>query len=976
MSFFRSCAVKRLPLLVWLLLSGLVGSGVAGELDKRLAERIAASTSDELIPVWISLRQESSVARTRQLAESPELTREERYRQVLQALKSTHTTSQRQIVSALAGPLSDGRVKNLRKHWLANLITAEIAPSLLAELAARADVELIQQEPVVTLIAPEEIRSAPAQSSSVESNLSYIRAPQAWGMGYTGKGRLVCSFDTGVNGEHPAIKNSWNGANGDSLASWYDPTTNQRSPHTFSGVNVNPWHGSHVMGIILGRSGADTTGVAPDASWISAAVIDIAGASIVQAFEWAADPDGDPNTVADLPDVINHSWGVQEIGCADPFFELIDNIEALGVVNIFAAGNEGSIGGTIRNPAVRALDSIDCFAVGNIEHAASPVVIAPSSSRGPSTCDGISRKPNVAAPGTLIRSLSNVTGSYLSATGTSMAAPHVSGLVALMREKNPNATVREIKTAILNSATPLGARPNNDVGWGIIDCVNALNALPAAPASANLRVYSFAPNIPVTVGAIIDGELAIQNLGGNASNARVTITSAHPLLSVNLETTLFGSVAGGDTLSRAFSRVCVSNGAVPGDIYTLELLLEADGFSAPGKLFFVIEPVPQPSQINLANGTLEYTVTNYGVHGLGSGSILPVGGRGFRLSGGSNELYESGLMIARASADLVSGVHSYLFEPEFDFLVAPGGDLVTQNPGSLATFQSSCSFQPKDSNLLGSIRISQETFLQGSGTTDVLWIRYIISNPTGDPLSGLYVGQFLDWDANAEYNRNAGGFESAEQFLWTALNTGTTTNSYRCAKLVMGTLSAAVTASASALVYTGPNGGDGFTPPEKFSALTGGTSSKDTYRTSSIDICQTIASGPHSIGAGEADTVVFALFAAASLNEARTVSARAAIFPSGPTAPPDDAPDRFELCQNFPNPFNPTTTIEFLMPARGDYAIEIFNLLGQRVDRLSGTADAGVQRVVWDAGDRASGVFFYRIEAVGWSATRKMLLVR
>ena len=122
--------------------------------------------------------------------------------------------------------------------------------------------------------------------------------------------------------------------------------------------------------------------------------------------------------MADVPDVINHSWGIREIGCQEVFYELIDNLEALGIVNIFAAGNEGSAASAIRNPANRALDSIDCFAVGAVK-LTNPTTKWPGTSIGPSDCNG-AIKPNVAAPGDFIRSTSP-NGNYSLLSGTSIA---------------------------------------------------------------------------------------------------------------------------------------------------------------------------------------------------------------------------------------------------------------------------------------------------------------------------------------------------------------------------------------------------------------------------------------------------------------------------------------------------------------------------------------------------------------------------
>lgn len=88
-------------------------------------------------------------------------------------------------------------------------------------------------------------------------------------------------------------------------------------------------------------------------------------------------------------------------------------------------------------------------------------------------------------------------------------------------------------------------------------------------------------------------------------------------------------------------------------------------------------------------------------------------------------------------------------------------------------------------------------------------------------------------------------------------------------------------------------------------------------------------------------------------------------------------PNTFALSQNYPNPFNPSTKIAFTLPYRQDVSLDIFNVLGQRIDNLtSGTLPAGSHEVQWQSGNYPSGVYFYKIRAESGSLTRKMLLLK
>jgi len=91
----------------------------------------------------------------------------------------------------------------------------------------------------------------------------------------------------------------------------------------------------------------------------------------------------------------------------------------------------------------------------------------------------------------------------------------------------------------------------------------------------------------------------------------------------------------------------------------------------------------------------------------------------------------------------------------------------------------------------------------------------------------------------------------------------------------------------------------------------------------------------------------------------------------------ETAPRTFALKQNSPNPFNPTTFIEFQIPESGFVTLTVYNVMGQVVDRLvEDRLTAGVHRVMFDGSGYASGVYFYRLSAPGFTATRKMLLIK
>ncbi|MEZ6017089.1 MAG: S8 family serine peptidase [Planctomycetota bacterium] len=204
-------------------------------------------------------------------------------------------------------------------------------------------------------------------------------------------------------------------------------------------------HGSHVAGTIFGRADVDRSkdGVAPGlGSTRSLRVFNVkifndlgnwGGASMTDILDrFSQQVDDGAGNITPRPHVINHSWGTLGstwYGTESDCRELDNDVWTYGQMHVFAAGNEGSAGSSLRMQAA----SKNVFSVGNVldyhDAVGYPGTIWTSSSRGP-TADN-RWKPNVVAPGRLIESVdANSSTGYVNKSGTSMAAPHVTGLAA------------------------------------------------------------------------------------------------------------------------------------------------------------------------------------------------------------------------------------------------------------------------------------------------------------------------------------------------------------------------------------------------------------------------------------------------------------------------------------------------------------------------------------------------------------------
>lgn len=404
---------------------------------------------------------------------------------VVRRLKWKALSTQAPVLAYLKTEMERGRVDGFKGFWISNSVVVECEPAVLFELEDRFDVENIYPDERLFLIEPVETGQAVTTSrGEIEPGIRAINAHLLWAQGVTGWGRLACNLDTGVDGNHVALASRWRGLDEGVSPdeAWFDPVTETDFPFD------SRFHGTHTMGTMVGIDPVmgDSIGVAPEAKWIAAAVIDRIDIETtiedaLAALQWVADPDGDPETVDDVPDVANNSWGISPIfhdvqPCDETFWDAIDGAEAAGVVIIFGAGNEGERGPmTLRTPADRNTSDVNAFSVGALLE--DQINIAPYSSRGPSSCDSLTFKPEVVAQGSYVRS-AFVGGGYITLSGTSMACPHVSGAVLLLRQLAPDASSDEIKEALLLSAVDLGpAGEDNDYGMGRIDVLEAAKLL-------------------------------------------------------------------------------------------------------------------------------------------------------------------------------------------------------------------------------------------------------------------------------------------------------------------------------------------------------------------------------------------------------------------------------------------------------------------------------------------------------------------
>ncbi|MGB5676051.1 MAG: S8 family serine peptidase, partial [Gemmatimonadota bacterium] len=362
---------------------------------------------------------------------------------ILTALKDKANRTQTPVLDFLLARNSE-KVVSL---WLINGIGVTVRAAVVPLLARLPAVEEVRLNFAIPLAEPV---PAPAGAAPIEWNLDAIRTPDLWALGHTGQGIVIANMDTGVDYRHLDLAGRYR--DGPSPSSWYDPN----GQHTTVPVDVHG-HGTQTMGIMLGGEATlSAIGVAPGAQWIAAKIFNDAGiaplTSIHLGFQWLLDPNGDGNP-DDAPDVVNNSWGFTDMVdvCYLEFQTDIQALRAAGIAVVFAAGNQGATGAAT---SISPANNPESFAVGSV---AFNQVLAFDSSQGPSPCvvenDFF---PEVVAPGVNIKTSDLTGGIDLDAMtygfGTSFAAPHVTGALALLRGAFPNANLSELEAALKDTA--------------------------------------------------------------------------------------------------------------------------------------------------------------------------------------------------------------------------------------------------------------------------------------------------------------------------------------------------------------------------------------------------------------------------------------------------------------------------------------------------------------------------------------------
>lgn len=469
----------------------------AERVTSHLKDRFEAIEARQFVPVLIRLSDQANLRTASQVIGAE--TKGHRRAAVISQLQQHALRTQGVVIESLAELQAAGLARRVQPLWIVNVISAEVTAVGLERLLSIADIEYVTADSVAPLF----LSTATPGVKQINSHNVWLRPSGA----YTGEGVVVAVLDSGVDLDHPDLVNRFwinsaedldgdgrltrsdnneldDDGNGfvDDVVGWdFESADNDPSPNLFESGRGRG-HGTHVAGIIAGDgTNGVSTGVAPGSKLM---ILKINSQSSV----WAAMQ----YALTNGADIINMSMGWTNSLLPDlsSWRDVIDNLVDAGVLVVTGAGNGGQA------PLIHAPAPDDITTPGRVPRAmtvgavATPTTlpwvdpIAPFSSSGPTSWQAVDQfrdypfppglvKPDITAPGVDINS-TMIGGSYQIKSGTSMAAPHVSGTAALLLEQDPDLLPHELVFIMRETAWRI-FDPNNARGWGRVDALRAVN---------------------------------------------------------------------------------------------------------------------------------------------------------------------------------------------------------------------------------------------------------------------------------------------------------------------------------------------------------------------------------------------------------------------------------------------------------------------------------------------------------------------
>jgi subtilisin family serine protease len=652
--------------------------------------------------------------------------------------------------------------------------------------------------------------------------------------------------------------------------------------------------------------------------------------------------------------VINCSWGGN--GASSFEFDVVQAVLEMGSVIVAAAGNDNQDG--VYYPA--AYEGV--IAVGAFDQSGSK-----------SSYSNYGYEIDVLASGSSIRS-TTFNNAYNFKTGTSMASPFVAGLAALLVAQRPTWNPDQIRNQIRISSSDV--YPNNSIsfdgklGRGHILANATLGAVKPGFVLESFSIYN-ADSTKLKPNQVGTVSIWVRNVNPLSNSITVSLESQTPGFSITQSSANLEASNYGDIRHLTFSAI-ISDDYDPFQAPILSLRFNG-GIPYQEELFFTYDKLLYEEHVNKlkvsisADATLGFINASEGSGGVG---FIPANEDG-GFDDSNNILYSAGLALGFKGevADRLIG------QNEVERNIVPTGFYSMQEINSFLIGNGMASV---DYGYFPKLDISTKSFSTNQQDLDhSLWVNYVIKNPTLSSIDSLFVGFYVDFDID-DYSTNSVLYRTENQLLYTKNQddskfVGLSLYNATYSALAINNLIDTTTSDIDfGIYYSSSNSSiyNGFTKQEKWNAI-----QAELRKTQVIesDVSMMLTTGPFSIPANDSISVGYLWTYATSLSDLneRVVKAREQqLFsidqPIGVSIENEvvhEKPGKFQILQSFPNPFNPTTNVQFEVPGLTQVTVQIFNSLGQQVMQLANSeARKGIHTKSIDFSPYSSGVYFIRIQ--------------
>lgn len=772
--------------------------------------------------------------------------------------------------------------------------------------------------------------------------------------GITGAGVLIAIFDAGfANLTHPALVTR-------PIVARYDFQTN-------SGTLASHSHGQQTFSCVGGFSDGNLVGTAFGASfalartevdptetpkeednWARAVIwADSLGADVISSSLGYGSP-----TAPFDPPWPSYTW--QDMNGVNTIVTRAANrATELGIVVVNSAGNDGDAP-TGQNSLGGPADGFDVIAVGAVNSSGTRVSF---SSVGP-TADG-RNKPDVMAKGSSTWAATGTSG-YGGVSGTSFSCPLTAGVAALVLQANPGLTPKQVAEALRQTASR-ASTPDRYYGWGIANAAKAAHYIWMTHTPPGNTADTTAREVRLTIRSRIpllaDSTRVWYGVNGSFTNSavltRIGTTDEYrvsiPFLGRGVNVTYYfraknDSVAVRHPLGTNFFSYQVNNDVVGPSITHIQrgnIAVTA----WPPRLTAIVTDISMPIDVRLEynyNGTPQPTLTLSSSDSVYSDTL--------RIARGL--LRDNDLIDYRFKATDAFGNISYApATGYYQFRVKNSTHVETSFEANNASFTgtndweygtpSGTSPAPYSGTKCWATRLTG-TYLQGPRLSALTTPPYTVySDRPSFSFYHWYETETRYDGGNVKVSINGGPFQVV-----------TPAGGYPLASIYGG--------------FSNPLGGQ-----PGYSSAIGTRWQKATFDLTGLATEGNTIQIRFDFGADN-NTLVYRgwyidEFTSDGFGTAGPLSAEGS----------HDVPRAFALEQNYPNPFNPATTITFSLPSDEFVTLDVFNLLGQRVETLvNKQMKAGAYTLRFDAAKLPSGVYFYRLSAGQFVQTRKMILLR